>query len=276
MAQRVGAGVELNLNFTPSLNTIQEKKEVSPSLSCLVNSATLSFHLPEANVGEFITPFDSFLSEKLSPSSIPGGKLDFYDYSVCRESDGGEVRTPGATPAFLGFVPSTIKEIYNQQLSIAWENSISQRVRAAWKDFIPSLFSPEWFLHLTFKDCLHPEEADKRYFHFVHTINQALYGKRYKYGIPWFRGTEWQKRGAIHFHAMFGGGVNVLSRLQYKELWYHAGIKKNGQPRINGIARIYEYDPEQGGLDYMTKYVEKGGELDVYIPGKGIYHSLKL
>lgn len=34
----------------------------------------------------------------------------------------------------------------------------------------------------------------------------------------------------------------------------------------DGICRIYSYDGRMNAKDYVTKYVVKEGEIDVYIP----------
>jgi hypothetical protein len=125
----------------------------------------------------------------------------------------------------------------------------------------------EWYVHFTFAEPVHPEQADKRFRRFTRDINRALYGRRYGdegAGVPWVRGIEYQKRDVIHFHGLYGGGVSALRRLTYMDLW----------SKSNGFARIYPYDGKEGALFYMTKYVFKGGDMDIYIPRNGIQAGL--
>ena len=69
-----------------------------------------------------------------------------------------------------------------------------------------------------------------------------------------------------------GGGLWDLDRFAWMELWN----------RDNGFARIYPYDPA-GAPGYVSKYVVKGGEIDISLPPwkelevKGLgYPSLRL
>lgn len=143
----------------------------------------------------------------------------------------------------------------------------SQKLRAAWVGWISGLETWEWYCHFTFREAVHPEQSNRRYLRFMREINRSLFGRRYGdkgLGVPWVRGLEWQKRDVIHFHALFGGGVGVLRRLTYMDRWNHE----------NGFARILPYDNKKGAIYYMVKYVLKGGEIDLYIPSKGIQKSL--
>lgn len=141
-----------------------------------------------------------------------------------------------------------------------------QKLRAAYVEWIASLDDWEWYCHYTFREPVHPEQADKRYLRYIRDINRNIYGRRYRehgLGVPWVRGLEWQQRDVIHFHGLIGGGVSVLRRLTYMDKWNEE----------NGFARILPYDKKLGALYYMVKYVLKGGEIDIYIPEKGIQKS---
>ena len=74
------------------------------------------------------------------------------------------------------------------------------------------------------------------------------------------RALEWQRRDVLHFHGLIGGGVSVERRLTYMDKWNEE----------NGFARILPYDKKKGAIYYMVKYVLKGGEIDLYVPTKGI------
>lgn len=134
-----------------------------------------------------------------------------------------------------------------------------QSLQDAWVFLIKQYEPFAWYGHLTFKDHIHPEEANKRFQRWLRKINEHLFGKRYRRygeGVYCFRALEWQKRGVIHFHFLMGGGVERLRRLTYMDLW----------AAKNGWARIYPYDPDQGAARYVSKYVAKGGEVDPFFP----------
>lgn len=142
-----------------------------------------------------------------------------------------------------------------------------QRLRESWVEWISQLEDWEWYCHFTFREPVHPEQANKRYLRFMRDLNRNLYGRRYGDkggGVPWVRGLEWQQRDVIHFHGLIGGGVSVLRRLAYMDRWNEE----------NGFARIQPYDKEKGAIYYMVKYILKGGEIDLYVPKNGIQKTL--
>lgn len=127
-----------------------------------------------------------------------------------------------------------------------------------WVEFIEKFEPFSWYLTLTFREEVHPEQADRRYRRFVRKINEALYGKRYREkgkGITHIRAQEWQKRGVLHFHALMTNTWK-LRRLTWMDVWNEE----------NGFARIERYDSQLGARWYLGKYVIKKGEIDIYLP----------
>lgn len=144
-----------------------------------------------------------------------------------------------------------------------------QELRQAWVEWISTLDDWQWFAHFTFREPIHPEQANKRFLRFTRDMNRNLFGRRYGEegkGVTWVRGLEYQKRDVIHFHVLYGGGVGVLRRLTYVDKWWNDNNKS--------ISRIQPYNKNKGAVYYMTKYVVKGGEMDIYIPQKGIQKTL--
>ena len=128
----------------------------------------------------------------------------------------------------------------------------------AWTGFIGRFEPFDWYLTLTFREEIHPELADRRYRRFVRQINEALFGRRFREkgkGIYHVKASEYQKRGVLHFHSLMGGGVWKLRRLTFMDMWFND----------NGISRIESYDPKRGAKGYLSKYVTKGGELDLFV-----------
>lgn len=129
----------------------------------------------------------------------------------------------------------------------------------AWTGFVGQFEPFDWYLTLTFREEVHPEQADRRYNRFLRQINESLFGRRFRekgQGIYHVRAIEYQRRGVLHFHSLMGGGVWKLRRLSYMDLWYSE----------NGIARIEPYNPNLGARSYLSKYVSKGGEVDIFLP----------
>ena len=134
------------------------------------------------------------------------------------------------------------------------------------------LDKPEWnwslYGHFTFRDrvddsglrkFVHPEAACKIWDKFIHQLNKEIFGNRYykrkKDGVVWARATEFQIRGALHFHALIGCVPDRVRRLDYVDFWY----------ALAGFARIYKYEPGKGAEGYLSKscYAWKRGEIDL-------------
>jgi hypothetical protein len=70
--------------------------------------------------------------------------------------------------------------------------------------------------------------------------------------VTWARATELQRRGAIHFHALVAG-VGDLRRLTMMDEW----------AKLAGWARIRAVQRQDLVRKYVSKYVAKGGEIDL-------------
>ena len=157
----------------------------------------------------------------------------------------GERSEPGA-PFRFGDPPGPSGD----ELTPAWVNLLG---RWRW----------DWFATLTFRgDTVHPEAADKRFRIWISKINRSLYGPRWskqKKGIRWVRALELQRRGVIHFHALLGGdGLSELRRLSWMDEW----------DKLAGWARIEPPRSSEAVRAYCSKYVVKGGEIDLGGPLK--------
>ena len=71
-------------------------------------------------------------------------------------------------------------------------------------------------------------------------------------GFAGFVPSEPQRRGVIHFHALMAG-VGDVRRLGVMDEW----------DRIAGFARIAEPEQHDAVAKYVSKYVVKGGEIDM-------------
>ena len=129
-----------------------------------------------------------------------------------------------------------------------------QALRDAWITLLER-WEWEWFCTFTFRDLVHPESADKRFRVLISQANRVLYGHRwYKKGegIRWVRALEYQKRDVIHYHALLAA-VKDLRRLTWMDRWNE----------LAGYARIEPVDCTAAVARYVSKYVVKGGEIDL-------------
>jgi len=140
-------------------------------------------------------------------------------------------------------------------------------LKDAWINFIKRYEPFTWYVTLTFKEPKHPESADKAFFRWIRHINECLYGRRYrekKKGVTYIKCMEYQKRDVIHFHCLIGDPhLYKLKRLDFMKAW-ECGCNSSKE-LVNGFARIFKYDATRGAVNYCSKYVLKGGEIDVYI-----------
>jgi len=140
-------------------------------------------------------------------------------------------------------------------------------LQQAWMDFIKSFEPFQWYVTLTFKEPRHPESCDKAFYRWIRNINEYLYGRRYrenKKGVTWIKAIEYQRREVMHFHCLVGSPeLYKLKRLDFMKLWESDCM--NTQEIINGYARIFKYDHSRGAINYCSKYVLKGGEVDLFI-----------
>lgn len=148
------------------------------------------------------------------------------------------------------------------------------RPRRAWADLL--LREPwHWFCTLTFRPRhegrgggVHPEAAGKAFGLLVGSINESMYGKRWREtrraqgGVVWANGTEFHKDGRIHFHALLSCpqiDLNLVERrLTWMDWWR---TDKHGHERF-GFARIEPPESQDDVAGYVSKYVVKGGEVD--------------
>ncbi|GAH98274.1 unnamed protein product, partial [marine sediment metagenome] len=120
--------------------------------------------------------------------------------------------------------------------------------------------------------------------------------------ITWVRGLEFQKRGTLHFHSLFAGlpeflneEVDKAMRFQSMKIWESIGNRGKSEDKIlpslynkpsvlkrgceayeskTGFARVYPY--KEGACEYISKYVAKGGELDIFIGSEQIRERLRI
>ena len=135
-----------------------------------------------------------------------------------------------------------------------------QHLQSEWTRWL-ARYPWTWFVTLTFRYGVHPEQAHKRFMRFVHIINQQLYGRNYHKrpgtGIYWVLALEYQKRGVIHFHALMADDFNLNTRLSRK-------VQEQRWEKMAGFARIYPIDDRMTAVTgYVSKYVAKDGELEV-------------
>ena len=137
---------------------------------------------------------------------------------------------------------------------MAWHTNPGGLQKRARKAFGEWLAAPlwQWYVTQTFRaGYVSPRQADHSYYAWLNALRvaargigaaPALHGRDTPF---YFRVTELQDRGTLHFHSLIGGVGNV-SRLFFKDLW-----------ELNGISRVLPYESNRGANFYVGKYLTK-------------------
>jgi len=120
--------------------------------------------------------------------------------------------------------------------------SNSKRIRDSWVKFL-SQYPWEWFVTLTFPQFISLRRANRFWNRWLRKMEKKLNS-----APGYFRVTEYQQRGVVHFHALMFG-VKSLRRLTCMDRWTAIS---------GGYARIRPYEKNRGAEFYLTKYLHKG------------------
>jgi hypothetical protein len=103
----------------------------------------------------------------------------------------------------------------------------------------------DWYTTHTFRvSYVSHKAADRHWQSWLNTLNQACWVGGLERPF-YFRVTEYQDRGTLHYHSLIGG-VGDMSRLLFKDIW-----------ELHGFARVEKYDPGRGANFYVGKYLTK-------------------
>ena len=139
---------------------------------------------------------------------------------------------------------------------MSWRTDPAGLMRRATGEFGEFLSRPEWSWYTThtFKgDYVSPRQADKAWYTWFNSVRLAAKAKGYTpsaFGTDapyYFRVTEFQDRGTLHFHSLIGNAGDIR-RLLFKDFW-----------ELHGFARVEAYDPGKGANFYVGKYLTKAG-----------------
>jgi hypothetical protein len=140
----------------------------------------------------------------------------------------------------------------------------TRAIQDGWIAFAEKLEPWELFGHFTFPNYPTFDFADRIFKRFINRANKALYGSHYSrkgLGMYWLRGTEYQKRGSLHFHALMSGyKVRHINTPEGRKVLMK--IWEDTSPEA-GFARIYPF--RSGAKVYASKYVTKDVSMDFFV-----------
>lgn len=144
--------------------------------------------------------------------------------------------------------------------TMAWKTNPTGLERKAKRAFGEWLSIPDWDWFTTFtfnRNYVSPRAADQAWYNWLNTLritaessgeSPAMYGLDAPF---YFRVTEYQQRGTLHYHALIGG-VGDIRRLDFKDWW-----------EMYGYARVVAYRPGLGANYYVGKYLTKEHDGDI-------------
>jgi hypothetical protein len=141
-------------------------------------------------------------------------------------------------------------------------------LQESWVELL-SRYHWDLFGSLTFREETHPESAYKRFRLFVSKLNRKLYGPRWfkhNKGISYCLALEHQRRGVVHFHCLLAEPELVP---MLKGSWFQqedgrwANELNELWNELAGFARIEPVQQLEAVRRYVSKYVLKGGEIDL-------------
>ena len=133
-----------------------------------------------------------------------------------------------------------------------------------WKDENDTVMKPQFLTYTIHENIKTVQQANPLFTNYIKRLNYHSYGTKasiLKYVVV----PEFQKRGAVHYHAIFFNLPLINARHEYKtgefaSLWKHGFIKKRNITNVPNV-----------GL-YMTKYMTKDA-LDRRLVGRKKYFS---
>ena len=212
-------------------------------------------------------------------STLSGSKYSTLTVSCQAEKSNRLDETPQTSDEVSEYVPQRSSTLQGQgSLSAGGrggENSIPvekkngvagfdykhfrEELKSAWSEWLDGM-EWDWYVTLTFKNEIHPEQAERNFRRWVRRLNEKRHGKRFRKkgkGISWVRAIEMQRRGVIHFHVLLKG-LEGIRYLRGHRLWKVSGKR-------NGFSWIESYHPHRGATGYLGKYIGKGGDIDIYL-----------
>jgi hypothetical protein len=140
-------------------------------------------------------------------------------------------------------------------------------LQSAWIHLL-SRYHWDLFGSLTFRDATHPESAYKRFRLFLSMLNRKLYGPRWfkqNKGVSYCVAMERQERGVLHFHVLLADPelTHLLKGSWFKLDGRWANELNEMWNQVAGFARIEAIKVHELVQRYVSKYVVKGGEIDL-------------
>lgn len=207
--------------------------------------------LQKENIGG-LTPF---------PAVVGEGGLDFSPSSLSECADGTASALQIARAILREQNPrATLDDVLGSadSASEGWRRIGAREILTdAWAEWVSSLCDWKSFITLTFERERFPDVAKSLFRWWVKVNNQYVFGKRYtrKVGHSYFSylcGMEYQKREVVHFHVLVDKPIHY-------SVTHNAWGDRCGFAWIDGKLK-----DKQSVIDYVCKYVTKGGEIDIY------------
>jgi hypothetical protein len=134
-------------------------------------------------------------------------------------------------------------------------------LRNGWTDWL-SAHEWTWYGTFTFRSpSLSEKWADRLWKTWTRALEQRLAPPRTRRGrVRWARATEWQQRGALHYHALLHGPqLDHENPEEWSKTWWRIA---------HGYAQIAFPEDVRACAGYLAKHVPARGVIDVGGPWK--------
>jgi len=134
-------------------------------------------------------------------------------------------------------------------------------LRNGWTDWL-SAHEWTWYGTFTFRTpSLSEKWADRLWKTWTRALEQRLAPPRARRGrVRWARATEWQQRGALHYHALLHGPqLDHENPEEWSKTWWRVA---------HGYAQIAFPEDVRACAGYLAKHVPARGVIDVGGPWK--------
>ncbi len=133
-----------------------------------------------------------------------------------------------------------------------------------WLDEFEVIIQPQFLTYTIHENIKDIATANTLFTNYIKRLNYHTYGTKESI-VKYVAVPEFQKRGAVHYHAVFFNLPKINARHEFNtgefaSIWEHGHIKKKNVSKIPNVGR------------YMTKYMTKDA-LDKRLVGRKKYFS---
>lgn len=185
--------------------------------------------------------------------------MNNYSQKLVKNNDGGiSLGVPSARVSGSLGESAELQKVLEADPLEGWNSKVARHeLTEAWADWVAGVANWRTFITLTFENEKTPDVALSLFKWWVRINNEYVFGKRYTRAVghsyySYLVGAERQKRDVLHFHVLVDKPIHY-------SLTHEAWGDRCGFAWIDG-----DLKDREKVINYVCKYVMKGGEVDLY------------